>query len=187
MVRTALEALYLWTAYLGAFFIVGIGLLISVQVVGRETGVQVKGADDITAWSVVAAGFLPLAHTYRMNGQIRVTLLIERFSGVTRTVLEFLVLGVALFFVGFLCFSAFDMTWDSYRFGDLSQGLIAVPIWIPQISIGIGTLILVIAIVDDVVSTMLGRPPSYVAAAAAAGECHDLETLERTGDGKVGN
>ena len=187
MVRTALEALYRWTAYLGACFIVGIGLLITAQVIGRETGVQVKGADDITAWSVVAAGFLPLAHTYRMNGQIRVTLLIERFSGMMRTALELLVLGVALFLVGFLCFSAFDMTWDSYRFGDLSQGLIVIPIWIPQISIGIGTLVLVIAIVDDVVSTMLGRLPSYVAAAAEASERHDTEILERTGGGRAGN
>ena len=187
MVRTALEALYRWVAYLGAFFIVGICLLITAQVIGRETGVQVKGADDITAWSVVAAGFLPLAHTYRMNGQIRVTLLIERFSGVTRTVLELVVLGVALFLVGFLCFSAFDMTWDSYRFGDLSQGLIVIPIWIPQISIGVGTLVLVIAIIDDVVSTMLGRLPSYVVAAAIASESHKSEILERTDDGKAVN
>ena len=187
MVRTALEALYRWTAYLGAFFIVGIGLLITAQVVGRETGVQVKGADDITAWSVVAAGFLPLAHTYRLNGQIRVTLLIERFSGTTRTVLELVVLGVALFLVGFLCFSAFDMTWDSYRFGDLSQGLIVIPIWIPQISIGVGTLVLVIAIIDDVISTMLGRLPSYVAAAARASELHESEILDRTDDGKAVN
>ena len=187
MVRTGLEALYRWTAYLGAFFVIGIGLLITVQVIGREIGVQVKGADDITAWSVVAAGFLPLAHTYRQNGQIRVTLLIERFSGLKRTVFELLVLGVALFFVGFLCFSAFDMAWDSFRFGDLSQGLIVIPIWIPQISIGIGTFVLVIAIVEDVVSTMLGGLPSYVAAAAEASERHDMEILERSGDSKGGN
>ncbi len=183
VVRTALEALYRWTAYAGAVFIIGIGLLITSQVLGREIGVQVKGADDITAWSVVAAGFLPLAHTYRMNGQIRVTLLIERLSGFPRRVLELLVLSVALFFVGYLCFSAFDMAWDSFRFGDLSQGLIVIPLWIPQISIGTGTLVLAIAIIDDVISTMLGRTPSYVTAAVVASEQHDREICDRSGGG----
>ena len=147
---------------------VGIGVLITVQVIGRELGTQIKGADDLTAWSVVAAGFLPLAHTYRKNGQIRVTLLIERFTGAARRVVELVALTLALFFIGFLCFSAFDMVWDSLRFRDLSQGLIVVPIWIPQIPIGIGTLIFAIAIIEDIVVSLMGGEPSYVHAARDA-------------------
>ena len=165
IIRKSLDGLYLWSAYVGAAFIVGIGALITAQVIGREIGTQVKGADDLTAWSVVAAGFLPLAHTYRRNGQIRVTLLIERFSGGARRVAELLALLMAVFFVGFLSYSASDMVWDSFRFKDLSNGLIVVPLWIPQISVAVGTLILLIAILDDVVHSMLGGEPSYLAAA----------------------
>ena len=62
--RKTLNALYFATAFLGASFLVLIGLLICAQVIGREVGIQVKGSDDLTAWSVVAAGFLPLAYTY---------------------------------------------------------------------------------------------------------------------------
>ena len=170
LLRLALDVLYTASAYAGAVFILGIGLLITAQVVGREFGTQVKGADDLTAWSVVAAGFLPLAHTYRSNGHIRVTLLIERFSGTRRRLLELVVLAMALFLVGFLCFSAFDMVWDSLRFKELSHGLIVIPIWIPQVSIGLGTLILLIAIIDDVVVSFLGGSPSYVRAAAATAD-----------------
>jgi len=168
--RKALDCLYLVSASVGAAFILGIGVLITLQVAGRNLGLQVKGADDLTAWSVVAAGFLPLAHTYRRNSHIRVTLLIERFSGNVRRVLELTVLSAALFFVGFLSFSAFDMVWDSLRFKDLSQGLIVIPIWIPQVSIGIGTLILVIAIIDDIVASLLGGEVSYV---SSAGSLHE--------------
>ncbi len=165
--RRILDALYAVGAYTGAAFIVGIGLLITAQVVGREFGTQVKGADDLTAWSVVAAGFLPLAHTYRSNGQIRVTLLIERFSGATRRVMELIVLVVAMFFVGFLTYSAFDMIWDSMRFGDLSNGLIVIPLWIPQASMGVGALLFLVAIIDDIVVSLLGSDPSYVQSSAA--------------------
>ncbi|MDE2792056.1 MAG: TRAP transporter small permease [Paracoccaceae bacterium] len=171
-VRRALDTIYLWTAYAGAVSIVGIGLLISAQVVGRELGVQVKGADDLTAWSVVAAGFLPLAHTYRQNGQVRVILLIQQFLGRKRTMVELVVLAMALFFVGFLSFSALDMAWDSYRFGDLSQGLIVIPIWIPQISIGVGSCVLTVAILDDIVVAAWGGDPSYVTAAEETSREH---------------
>lgn len=161
-VRKLLDGLYLGAALLGAAFVAAIGLLITAQVVGREFGVQVKGADDLTAWSVVAAGFLPLAYTYRTAGHIRVTLLVELVSGWPRRVLEIVILSVALFFIGYLCYSGFDMLWDSYRFGDLSQGLIVVPIWIPQLSIPLGTLVLAIAVVDDLVTALLGGPISYL-------------------------
>lgn len=162
MIRTCLDRLYLATALLGAAFIVAIGALITAQIVGREFGMQVKGADDLTAWSVVAAGFLPLAYTFRSAGHIRVTLLVDAMSGLPRRLLEIAVMALALFFVAYLCFSAFDMVRDSIRFSDLSQGLIVIPIWIPQVSIPIGTLVFAIAIADDIVVSLFGGAPSYL-------------------------
>jgi TRAP-type C4-dicarboxylate transport system permease small subunit len=160
--RRILNGLYTATALLGTVFIVAICVLMTAQVVGREFGVQVKGADDLTAWSVVAAAFLPLAHTYRHGGHIRVTLLIERARGPLRRALELAVLVMALFFIGYLTWSGFDMVRDSLRFDDLSQGLLVIPIWIPQISIPIGTLVLTIAILDDIMTTFFGGEPSYL-------------------------
>ena len=60
ILRRALDGVYLFGAFLGAGFVVAIGLVITAQVVSREFGQQVRGADDITAWSVAAAAFLPL-------------------------------------------------------------------------------------------------------------------------------
>lgn len=164
MLRRALEGLYIGSAYVGAAFIVAIGLLITAQVIGRELGVLVAGADELTAWSVVAAGFLPLAYTYRSAGHIRVTLLVDRTSGPLRRVWEMVIMAVALFFVGFLCYSSFDMIRDAIRFGDKTQGLIVIPMFIPQQSMPIGALILVIAILDDLVMAMRGGPISYLQA-----------------------
>ena len=162
---------------LGAAFTVGIGVLITLQIVGRQWGIQVKGADDLTAWSVVAAGFLPLAYTFRNAGHIRVTLLVESLSGTARHILELLVLTLAAFFVGYLCYSAFDMVWDSIRFGDLSQGLIVIPIWIPQLSMPLGTLVFLVAIIDDIVISCQGGTPSYQQSREELGD----PSLERSG------
>ena len=177
MVRRWLDTLYLGAALLGAAFTVGIGVLITLQIVGRQWGVQVKGADDLTAWSVVATGFLPLAYTFRNAGHIRVTLLVESLSGMARSVLEFLVLALAAFFVGYLCYSSFDMVWDSIRFGDLSQGLIVIPIWIPQLSMPLGTLVFLMAIIDDIIVLCLGGTPSYQQSREVLGD----PNLERSG------
>lgn len=162
--RKTLDRLYFGAAVLGALFIVAIGMLICVQVIGRQIGVQVKGADDLTAWSVVAAGFLPLAYTFRNGRHIRVTLLIDR-AGRFRPAMQLIVLVVGLFFTGYLTYSSIDMVWDSVRFDDLTQGLINIPLWIPQISIPIGASILCIAILDDVVGLVFGKAPSSMRAA----------------------
>ncbi len=162
--RKVLDNMYFGAALLGALFIVIIGLLICAQVLGRQLGVQVKGADEITAWSVVAAGFLPLAYTFRNGRHIRVTLLIER-TGRFRKLTEFIVLCIGLCLTGYLAYSSIDMVWDSIRFKDQTQGLINLPLWIPQISIPIGATVLAIAIVDDLANLLRGALPSYVTAA----------------------
>ncbi|MCY4150935.1 MAG: TRAP transporter small permease [Aestuariivita sp.] len=159
--RKVLNNVYFGAALLGALFIVIIGLLICAQVLGRQLGVQVKGADEITAWSVVAAGFLPLAYTFRNGRHIRVTLLIER-TGRFRMPAEFVVLCIGLYLTGYLAYSSVDMVWDSIRFEDQTQGLINLPLWIPQISIPIGSTVLAIAILDDLVTLLRGTLPSYV-------------------------
>ena len=144
MLRRILDSIYFAGALAGAVSIVAIGLLITSQVVGRQLGIQVKGADDLTAWSVAAAGFLPLAYTYRNSGHIRVTVLIGQFAGTPRRMMEIVVLA-----------------WDSYRFEELSQNLIVIPIWIPQSSVALGSLLFTIAILDDLIGALLGRMPSY--------------------------
>ena len=168
MLRRTLNGLYLGGALAGAGSIVAIGLLIVAQVAGREMGVLIKGTDDLTAWSVVAAGFLPLAYTYRRNRHIRVTVVVEQLDGWRRRVLEMLILAVSLFLVGYMAYSAFDMVWDSFRFEELSQNLIVIPIWIPQSSMALGSLLFAVAVLDDVVVSLTGGQPAHMDAGGSS-------------------
>ena len=40
---------------------------------------------------------------------------------------------VGVGFIGFFAWHASVMTWQSLKFSDISQGVIAVPLWIPQL------------------------------------------------------
>jgi len=73
---------------------------------------------------------------------------------------------VAAFLVGYFGWYACDMTIVSYRLNDVSQGLVAVPLWIPQAGMALGLVTLFVAMTDDLVAALRGRSTSYDAALA---------------------
>jgi hypothetical protein len=51
--------------------------------------------------------------------------------------------------------------YESWKFHELAQGLIQIPIWIPQTSLVAGALILEIAVLDELVVVLRGGTPAY--------------------------
>ena len=162
--RKFLDSLYLGSGVLAAAFLVGIGALMLVQIIARELGYQVRGADDLTAWFCAASAFLPLAHTFKRGELVRVGLLLERLQPAARRRAELLSLGTAATFVGYMAVSATRFVYQSWEINDVAQGMLPLPMWIPQSSFALGVIILFIAIADELVLVMRGRTPSYVLA-----------------------
>ncbi len=67
------------------------------------------------------------------------------------------------------------MTWQSCQFHDMSQGVIAMPLWIPQLGYSGGLVILFIAFVDELIHVLRGNPPRYEQPKAQTAE----EVVER--------
>src|SRR5690349_14883496 len=133
MLRTFLDRLYLWSGYAAGVFLVVIFILMMYLSAGRPIGFNIPAGDDFVSWCMAAMSFLGLAHTFRHGEMIRVGLLIDRLSGRPRHVVEIVALVIGTFLVGFFAYYATKMTWESFRFHDMSQGVIAVPLWIPQL------------------------------------------------------
>jgi TRAP-type C4-dicarboxylate transport system permease small subunit len=165
--RRALELLYLGSGLLAGFFLVAIAILTGVQVLGRELGLPASSYDDFAGFSLAASSFLGLAWTLRSNEHIRMTLVLHHARGRARRALELVSLACATFLVGVFAWSSCAMTLTSYQIHDVSQGLVAVPLWIPQSGMAAGLVVLFIALVDDLVCTLRGTPISYDRAAAA--------------------
>jgi hypothetical protein len=54
--------------------------------------------------------------------------------------------------------------YGSWRYEEMSTGLLAVPLWIPQLSFALGALLLFVALLDEFVHVLRGGKPSYVEA-----------------------
>ncbi|MCC7281375.1 MAG: TRAP transporter small permease subunit, partial [Acetobacteraceae bacterium] len=78
-----------------------------------------------------------------------------------RTALEALVLAIAFAMVAFFAYSTFDQMTDSFEFGEVSQGMLGVPLWIPQMALPIGAGLFALALLDDLVVVLAGGTPSY--------------------------
>jgi TRAP-type C4-dicarboxylate transport system permease small subunit len=161
MLRTALDRLYLFSGYLAGLFVIAIFVLMMLLSAGRPLGLNIPAGDEIIAWCMAATAFLGLAHTFRAGEMIRVGLLIDRLSGRTRQFVEIASLLIGTGFVGFFTWYAVQMTYQSYEFHDMAQGVLAIPLWIPQLGYSGGLVILLIAFVDELVHVLRGYAPRY--------------------------
>jgi TRAP-type C4-dicarboxylate transport system permease small subunit len=156
-VRKFLDHLYNAAGYLAAFFMVGVLLMVLASVVGRLAGFNLRGSDAYAGYCMAAASFLALAHTLKRSEHIRVMLLMERFGGRLKRPLEIWCHAAGVFFCGALAWFSVRLAWQSHTFNDISQGNDATPLWIPQLAMAAGTLVLLVAMVDDLVLVIRGR------------------------------
>jgi TRAP-type C4-dicarboxylate transport system permease small subunit len=100
---------------------------------------------------MAAAGFLALAHTLKRGEHIRVTLLVEHLHGRAQRALELWALGISTLLAALLAFYSVRLSLQSWQFNDISTGNDATPLWIPQLTMAVGTVILLVALVDDLI------------------------------------
>jgi TRAP-type C4-dicarboxylate transport system permease small subunit len=162
MLRRALDRLYLASGALGAFFIVLIGVLMIAQSILRELNVRTGAVNDVVAWFCAAAAFFTMAHAFKHGDFVRVTLLLESVSTRTRRALEITALAIGSLAVGYLAWWACKFTYESWEFNDIAQGLLPLPLWIPQLSFALGSVLLWVAMLDELILVLRGQVPTYV-------------------------
>jgi TRAP-type C4-dicarboxylate transport system permease small subunit len=155
--RRLLDFLYDGSAWLAALAMIGVLLMVLLSIVSRQFGFHAPGTDAYAGYSMAAAGFLALAHTLKRNEHIRVTLLLGKLQGRARRGLEMWALSAAVFLSGLFAFYSVRLAWISRAINDMSTGNDATPLWIPQIAMALGTVILFIAFVDDWVLQFQGK------------------------------
>jgi TRAP-type C4-dicarboxylate transport system permease small subunit len=159
--RRALDAVYGASGVLAGLFLVAIAVVIVAQIGARLAGLPLPGADDVAGYCLAATSFLGLAATFRRGEHIRVALLVDHVPAVLRRPLELWCLAVAGALSGYFTWYTAEMIWFSWTFNDVSQGLLPIPLWIPQSAMGLGLAVLFVALVDDLVVVLAGRPAAY--------------------------
>jgi TRAP-type C4-dicarboxylate transport system permease small subunit len=156
-----LDAIYLASGWLAGAFLVLIFLIMVGMSAGRQFGLNIPAGDDFAAWSMAAMAFLGLAHTFKRGEMIRVGLLLDKVRGRVRWFFEMLALSIGLAFIAYFARYALQLVTDSWRFNDLAQGTVAMPLWIPQSAVFIGLAILAVAMLDELVHVARGNAPTF--------------------------
>jgi len=173
-VRRALDALYRGSGVVAAGCLALIAGLVLTQIVGRMAGVLVPGADDLASYALVATSFLALAYTLKAGGHIRVALLLRRLPPRPRRLAEFGALALGSAITLYFAWFAIELTWLSWRFGDMSQGVLPIPLWLPQSVMAAGLIIFAIALIDELVLVLKGQLAGYQEA-----EIAEADAVER--------
>jgi TRAP-type C4-dicarboxylate transport system permease small subunit len=154
--RKLLDAVYDAAAYVAAFFLVGTLAMVVLGIVGRLINWYVAGTDAYAGYCMAASGFLALAHTLKRGEHIRVTLVLEHLGARPRHAFELWSLGVASLLAAAFAWYSVRLTFQSWQFNDISTGNDATPLWLPQLAMAAGTVVLLIALVDELVREWRG-------------------------------
>lgn len=168
-----LDRLFSACGALAAMFLLGICLLVLAQIFGRLMGVAVPSADEFAGYCLSASSFLALGYALRRDAHIRVTLLIDRLGPSRRRAAE---VFCTLFGLGFsLAFAWYtaEMLYWSITFNDVTQGLVPLPLWLPQSGMMLGALALALAFAADGWRLLRGLDPMHLMAARAEAAARD--------------
>ena len=142
-----LDHVYLYAGYLAAFFMVCIFAITMLQIVGRLVGYNPRGLTDYAGYFMGASAFLAFAHTLNRGSHIRIELFLS-MMGPVRPIVERLAFIFSTFIGAGFSWYSWSMVYWSYKLGDVSQGLDATPMWIPQLSMAIGISLLALSVAD---------------------------------------
>lgn len=152
--RRFLDSLYVFSGVLAALCLIAILIVIVLQMAARWFGVPFPGSTAYAGYLMAAASFLAFAYALNAGSHIRVSLLINAL-GKGRYWLELwgLIIGAAA--ATYLAYYAIKAIYWSLKFGDISQGQDATPLWIPQSPVAFGAVLLAIAFWDNLVTLLL--------------------------------
>lgn len=156
--RRWLDTLYAAAGVLAAVFMIGVLVCIGLAIVTRQMAIHIPGLDAYAGYCMAAAGFLALAHTLKKGEHIRVTLLLASLPEKQRTRLDAFALIIGTLIAANLAWFSCKLVLDSHAFSDISTGEDATPLWIPQLSMAVGTVIFFVALLDTTLTRLRGIP-----------------------------
>jgi TRAP-type C4-dicarboxylate transport system permease small subunit len=161
IMRRFLDNLYLAALWISALCLCAIAGLVGLQLAGRmadvllsllqlqKYGFVILSLAEIAGYLLAASSFFALAATLKSGVHIRVTMVLSALNERARRIAELWAFGASTAFCAFMTWHITSFAWFSFRFGEVSPGVIRVPLVIPQAAMAAGIAILTIAFIDE--------------------------------------
>ena len=179
-----LDGVYFASGVIAAFFMVMILLLIVAQMIARWTGIALPGTTEFAGYAMAATSFFALCHAMMRGAHIRVSIILNSTAFLKKWLDIFAVFAAAVIATYFARY-AVKTTAFSEMLNDRTQGqdqipewlvklfqldfsgaleggatLVYTPVWIPQLAMCIGTILLALALWDTLIRLLVtGKNP----------------------------
>ena len=153
-IRRILDATYDAAGVLAALCMVALLVVILLQMAARWLSVSFPGSTQYAGYLMASASFLAFAHTLNRGAHIRVSLLLT-VLGDRRRPVEVWCMIVATAAACYLAYYAVRFVYWSFKLHEISQGQDATPMWIPQIPMAVGAVLLAVCFIDNLVALAL--------------------------------
>jgi len=164
--RPVLDGIYNLCGAVAALFMILILVTIVAQMIARWIGTTFPGSTDYAGYFMAAASFLALAYALNHGAHIRVTLILTRL-GPKRRFLEIWCFGIGAATAAYFAYYGVKATYWSHKLNDVSQGQDALPLWIPQMVMAVGTTVLALSLIDHFLRILFGGTAALGDEAAA--------------------
>ncbi|CAM4088972.1 TRAP transporter small permease [Bordetella tumulicola] len=156
--RRFLDTLYGAAGLLAGLCMIGVLVSVLAAIIARQLGWNVPGTDAYAGYFMAAAGFLALASTFKHGEHIRVTLLLNSLAKRSSQRLDVFALCAGTLLAAAFAFFSIKLMLDSHTYNDVSTANDATPLWIPQISMAVGTVLFLVSLVDELFRRLRGLP-----------------------------
>lgn len=146
--RKMLDGLYFISGIVAAIAMLTMLGVICAQMIARWTGQTFPGATSYAGYCMAAASFFALAYALNAGSHIRVNLMLTAL-GKYRRYGELWCFGCAALLATYFARYAVKFNFQSEKLGEISQDLDKTAMWIPQLSMSIGTIVLAICLWDN--------------------------------------
>ena len=150
-----LEKIYKFSGYIAALYLIFIAIFILIGISSRIFGFYIRGLSEYSGYCMAASTFFALAYTFGEGGHIRITLFIEKLNKKFRKLFEIWCLSIASIFSGYLAYYFVKMLIISFKFEERSEGADEILIWIPQSPLAIGSIILFVCILHNLLKYLI--------------------------------
>ena len=134
---------------LGGVTLVVMTTIVVVDVCLRTLFNQTLGfVEEVTGYLVVVVTFFGVSITFREGAMFRVSFLYEKFPLALQKALGIVYLTITIVFCGTMMWFTSLMVWSSFTRGKIAATELQTPIYIPQILLPVGFLILLLFAVD---------------------------------------
>ena len=134
-------------AYLSSLLYIALFLLILSEIFLRSVfDKSTMIADEYSGYFYLASVFLGLGYTFKENAHIRINIITSKLSKKANSYMDIFAGSITFMVIFFMLYRVILLTFDSYNFEILSEGVSETPIYLTQIPMILGSLIFVLSV-----------------------------------------